>query len=242
MNDDAPQVISSVDDGIGTITLHRPGRLNAYTPDMGDELVTAFRAFADDPAVRAIILTGAGRAFCAGADRTFLAGGAGRNGLRIGQETFIATFACDLFALEKPFIAAVNGPAVGIGATMLLTADLILCAPTARFDFPFMRLGLTPGMGATCLLPLWLGQTAARRILLTGASLDAADALSLGLASTVTGADELLPRAMALARDMAAGPPAVFAATKRLLNRPSAGDLSAAIAAERMAAADLAHP
>lgn len=230
----------SVEDGIGTIMLDRPDRLNAYTPDMGDELVAGFRALAADPAVRAIMLTGAGRAFCAGADRAHLSGRPGRNGLRIGQEAFLNGFAAELLALDKPFLAAVNGPAIGIGATMLLTADAILCGPAARFDFPFTRLGLVPGMGATGLLPVRLGEAAARRILLTGGGLDAETALSLGLVTALVADADLRACARALALEMAAGPPAAFAACKRLLNRRLAAMLPAILQEEAGAAAALA--
>jgi enoyl-CoA hydratase/carnithine racemase len=232
----------AVADGVAIVTLARPARLNAYTPDMGDELVAAFRHLATDPAVGAVVVTGAGRAFCAGADRDHLAGQPGRNGLRLGEEAFLTGFAAELLAFAKPVIAAVNGPAVGIGATMLLTMDLRLCAPSARFDFPFARLGLIPGMGATCLLPALVGEGHARRILLTGAAVGAEEAVALGLAAAVVPDEALLDHAVALARSLLAGRPAALAACKRLLNRRLADALAAAIDDERRATARLATP
>jgi enoyl-CoA hydratase/carnithine racemase len=238
--DDAAQTRLDQAEGVAILTLARPERLNAYTPDMGDELVAHVRRLAADPAVGAIVVTGAGRAFCAGADRDHLAGRPGRNGLRLGEEAFLTGFAAELLAVEKPVVAAVNGPAVGIGATMLLPMDLRLCAPAARFDFPFTRLGLIPGMGATCLLPTLVGDGHARRILLTGAAVAAEEAVALGLASAVVPAEELAARAVALARALLAGRPAALAGCKRLLNRRLADALAAAIDEERRATARLA--
>lgn len=233
------EISTAIGDGVGTITLNRPDRLNAYTPDMGDELVHALRAMIADPAVGAIVLTGAGRAFCAGADRIFLDGSRGRNGLRIGEEFFITGFAAELFAAEKPLIAAVNGAAVGIGATMLLPFDIRIAAPAASFGFPFPRLGLMPGMGSTCLLPHVVGQARARQILLTGATLDAETALNAGLVSEIC--DDPLARADALARAMADADRTAIAAMKRTLGRDIAPTLALAIEAERRETAALAQ-
>ena len=236
---DGIEILAAASHGVGTITLNRPGRLNAYTPDMGDELVDALRAMIADPAIAAIVVTGAGRAFCAGADRAFLDGSRGRNGLRIGEEFFITGFAAELFAAEKPLIAAVNGAAVGIGATMLLPFDIRIAAPAASFGFPFPRLGLMPGMGSTCFLPHVVGEARARQILLTGATLDAAAALNAGLVTEVC--DDPLARAETLARAMADADRNALAAMKRALGRDIAPTLTLAIEAERRESAALAQ-
>lgn len=218
---------------VGLITLDRPDRLNAYTPDMGDELVDGFRSLATDSAVAAIVVTGAGRAFCAGADRDFLSGRLSRRGKPIGEEHFVAGFAEELVSLPKPTIAAVNGPAVGIGATMLLSFDFRLAGRGASFAFPFARLGLMPGMGSTHLLPAIVGAAQARQILLSAATLDAARALEIGLVGEVLDDDALLDGAIALGARLAALDGAALAGCKRALNQATLTDLRAAIAQER---------
>jgi len=218
---------------VGLITLDRPDRLNAYTPDMGDELVDGFRGLATDSAVGAIVVTGAGRAFCAGADRAFLDGRLSRRGKPIGQEHFVAGFADELFSLPKPTIAAVNGPAVGIGATMLLSFDFRLAGRGASFAFPFARLGLMPGMGSTHLLPAIVGAAQAREILLSAATLDAARALEIGLVGDVLDDEALLDGAIALGARLAALDGAALAGCKRALNQANLAGLRAAIAQER---------
>lgn len=218
---------------VGLITLDRPNRLNAYTPDMGDELVNAFRTLATDRTVGAIVVTGAGRAFCAGADRDFLSGRLSRHGKPIGEEHFVAGFTEELFSLPKPTIAAVNGPAVGIGATMLLSFDFRLAGRSASFAFPFARLGLIPGMGSTHLLPAIVGAPHARQILLAAATLDASRALEIGLVGDMLDDGALLDEAVALGARLAALDGAALAGCKRALNDASLDDLRAAIARER---------
>lgn len=218
---------------VGLITLDRPDRLNAYTPDMGDELVDGFRSLATDSAVGAIVVTGAGRAFCAGADRAFLDGRLSRHGKPIGEEHFVAGFTEELVSLPKPTIAAVNGPAVGIGATMLLSFDFRLAGRGASFVFPFARLGLMPGMGSTHLLPAIVGAAQARQILLSAAALDAARALEIGLVGDVLDDDALLDGAIALGARLTALDGAALAGCKRALNQATLTGLRAAIAQER---------
>lgn len=212
------EIEQTIRDEVGIITLARPERLNAYTPDMGVELVAALRGLWGDPKVRAVVVTGAGRGFCAGADRAFAGGETGRSGFRLGEEPFLCGFAEELALAPKPMIAAVNGAAVGIGATMLLPFDLRIASDQASFGFPFAKLGLMPGMGATYLLPRLVGRTAARRILLSGASLGAAQALEIGLANEVVAHDELLPRAMTVAQSLMGKGAGIIASLKRALN------------------------
>ncbi|MBC2778966.1 enoyl-CoA hydratase/isomerase family protein [Parasphingopyxis marina] len=229
------------DGNVGVITLDRPDRLNAYTPDMGDELVDAFRALAGDAAIGAILLTGSGRAFCAGADRAFLDGERGRNGKRIGEEHFISDFAPELFAIPKPVIAAVNGPAVGIGATMLLPLDIRIAGKSALFGFPFARLGLMPGMGSTCLLSAIVGLSRAKEIFLTGATLDSAAALEAGLVSRVVADADLPAAANELARAVAGNDAAAMAEVKRAMAHSMAEELGRAIENEQREARALAQ-
>ncbi|MDH4325698.1 MAG: crotonase/enoyl-CoA hydratase family protein [Betaproteobacteria bacterium] len=191
---------------IATITLHRPEKLNAFTRLMRDELVDAFaRADADDE-VRAVIVTGAGRAFCAGADLS--AGSATfdyakREGLSAdthrdggGQVTL------RIFDMKKPVIAAVNGPAVGIGATMLLPMDLRLCSTEARFGFVFTRRGIVPEACSSWFLPRLVGIAQALEWTLSGRVFPAQEALAGRLVSKVLAPAELLPAARALAKEI----------------------------------------
>jgi enoyl-CoA hydratase/carnithine racemase len=196
-----------VDDRIATVTLHRPDRLNAFTRAMRDELIDAFsRADADD-GVRAVVVTGAGRAFCAGAD---LSAGAAtfdyaqREGLTEathrdggGQVTL------RLFDMTKPVIAAVNGPAVGIGATMQLAMDVRIASSEARFGFVFTRRGIVPEACSSWFLPRLVGIGQALEWTLTGRVFGADEALAGGLVQRVVPPEALLPAAMALAREIA---------------------------------------
>ncbi|MDH4174206.1 MAG: crotonase/enoyl-CoA hydratase family protein [Betaproteobacteria bacterium] len=200
------QIHYDVAERIATITLHRPEKLNAFTGVMRDELVDAFsRADADDE-VRAVIVTGAGRAFCAGADLS--AGSATfdyakREGLSAethrdggGQVTL------RIFEMKKPVIAAVNGPAVGIGATMLLPMDVRLCSAEARFGFVFTRRGIVPEACSSWFLPRLVGISQALEWTLSGRVFPAEEALAGRLVSKVVVPDELLPAARLLAKEI----------------------------------------
>ncbi|WP_417593209.1 enoyl-CoA hydratase/isomerase family protein [Parasphingorhabdus sp.] len=229
------------DGRVGVITLNRPEKLNAYTPDMGDELVEVFRSFAADPDIGAILFTANGRAFCAGADRAFLHGERGRNGLRIGEEYFIDGFVSELFSIDTPIIAAVNGPAVGIGATMLLALDIRIASTSALFSFPFAKLGLMPGMGSTVLLPAIVGLSRAKDILLSGATLTCAEALDAGLISQVYSEAKLNQAARERAHMIASNDGPATAASKRALAGSLAASLPNAIKGEQREARELAH-
>lgn len=224
---------------VALITLNRPARLNAYTPDMGDALVAAFRDSAADDDVGAIVVTGAGRAFCAGADRDLLTGARARNGLRIGEEFFIRGFAPELHAFAKPTLVAINGPAVGIGATMTLPFDIRLAAESAVLDFPFPRLGLMPGMGSSALLPRLVGEGRARQMMLAGGPVDARAAHACGLVAEVLPDAALLARALDLATRMAGFDRAAYHACKTALAAGAGRSVEQALAAELQASARL---
>jgi enoyl-CoA hydratase/carnithine racemase len=203
--------------GTATLTLHRPDRLNAFTAAMAGELVAAFDLADADDAVRVVLLTGAGRGFCAGAD---LAGGratfAGR-GDDPGTGGTIAGVRRDgggivslrIAASRKPVIVAVNGPAVGVGATMTLPADIRIAADTAKFGFVFARRGLVPEAASSWFLPRIVGISQAMEWVATGRVFDAAEALAGRLVSRVVPAAELMPAARALADEIAANTSAV---------------------------------
>jgi enoyl-CoA hydratase/carnithine racemase len=207
----------AVDDGVATVTLDRPDKLNAFTPTMMRELIAAFDATDADDAVRAVIVTGAGRAFCAGAD---LGAGASSfdRGTRDdapfkpdGSPDYAAQSARDgggqvtlrIFRSLKPVIAAINGPAVGIGATMTLAMDVRLASEAARIGFVFARRGIVPEAASSWFLPRVVGIGQALEWTLTGRVFAAAEALAGGLVSRVLPPDALLPAARALAREIA---------------------------------------
>jgi enoyl-CoA hydratase/carnithine racemase len=200
------QIIEDLEDGILTITLNRPNRLNAWTETMAQELISAFdRADADD-AVRVVIITGSGRAFCAGAD------------LEKGGETFDwrareaadavprdngGRFTLRVFASLKPVIAAVNGPAVGVGVTMTLPMDIRLAADDARFGFVFARRGIVPEAASSWFLPRVVGISQALEWVSTGRVFSAEEALAGGLVRSLHPREELLEAARSLAREIA---------------------------------------
>ncbi|MFN8641977.1 MAG: enoyl-CoA hydratase-related protein, partial [Candidatus Binatia bacterium] len=201
------QITYAADDGVATITLNRPEKLNAWTPIMGGELVDAFRAADRDPAVRAVIFTGAGeRAFCAGADMGFFAeqiaagGGTGSSG---GGPARVEDFPQLMRKLSKPTIAALNGYALGIGATMPLLCDLRLACPEAQIGFLFSRMGVMAELGSTYLLPRIVGTARACELMLTGRRFGAAECERMGLVNHVVPRAELLDAARALAREIA---------------------------------------
>jgi len=206
-------------DRVATITLDRPDRLNAFTRRMRDELIDAFgRADADDE-VRVVIVTGAGRAFCAGAD------------LSAGRDTFNAAnresagledrrdgggrVSLAIYASKKPVIAAVNGPAVGVGVTMTLPMDIRIASSAARFGFVFARRGIVPEACSSWFLPKVVGISRAAEWLYTGRVFGAEEALAGGLVSRVVPPEELLPAARALAREIADHTSAVSVALSR---------------------------
>jgi len=206
-----------VADQIATITLHRPERLNAYTAAMGAELFAAMRELDGDDGVRAIIVTGAGNAFCAGADLEARGATFARDGAWMGgaDEDKVQPW-----NMRTPVIAAINGAAVGIGATLPLRWDIRIASDRARIGFVFTRRGVIPEANSTWLLPRIVGISVAAELMLTGRTVDAAEALRLGLVSRVVPHDELIPAARALAGDIAAKTaPVAVAVTKRLLWR-----------------------
>ncbi|MGH7353770.1 MAG: crotonase/enoyl-CoA hydratase family protein [Candidatus Rokuibacteriota bacterium] len=212
------QIRYEVDGPVCTVTLNRPDRLNAVTKRMLEELIAACdRADADD-SVRAVIVTGAGRAFCAGADLE--AGGRAFDPALRGWD--IATHrdggglvTLRVFDMKKPVIAAINGPAVGFGVTMTLPMDVRLASAEARIGFVFARRGVVPEACSTWFLPRLVGIQQAAEWVYTGRVFDAQEALAGGLVSRVLPPEELLPTARALAREIAENTSAVSVAIAR---------------------------
>lgn len=230
---------TAIEDGILTITLNRPDRLNAFTPVMMKELIAAFDAADADDEVRAVIMTGAGRAYCAGADLG--AGGATfdytkradrlEQGSPVGEDGRVdyshpgvrdggGRLTLRIFNSKKPVIGAINGPAVGIGATMTLPMDFRLASETARFGFVFARRGIVPEAASSWFLPRLVGISQALDWCYSGRLFDAAEALKGGLVRSVHAPDDLLPAARALAKELTAeSAPVSIALTRQMMWR-----------------------
>lgn len=217
------------DSRVATITLNRPQALNALTVPMKVALLEAFRRLDADPAVRAVVLTGAGRAFCAGQDlRERLEPDAAPLGAEVRERYNPIILA--MRGLSRPIVAAVNGVAAGAGASLALACDLRIASEAASFALAFGRVGLVPDSGATWFLPRLVGATHAAELALLGDPLPAADALRLGLVGRVVPDDRLAAEARAVAARLAAGAPRAMTLTKQALD--AAWDLDLATALE----------
>ena len=211
-------------DGIATVTLNRPARLNAWVPRMGAELTAAFRDIDHDRSVRVAILTGAGRAFCAGADMEFFAGqieaGGGTAAEAAPQAAGparVEEFPMLMRRLSKPVIAAINGYALGVGCTMTLLCDIRLAAAEAKLGFLFSRMGVMAELGSTFLLPRLVGLGRACEFMFTGKQYDAAECERAGLVNRVVPGAQLLDAARAMARDIAQCAPLSILLTRQAL-------------------------
>ena len=193
-------------DRIAIITLNRPERLNAWTAQMSAELHAAITACNDDPNIGAMVITGAGRGFCAGADirdnfKTRMEGASAADAPREMPGNWI-----ELVRSSKPLIAAVNGASVGVGATMILPMDVIVASEDAKFGMLFVKMGVTPELASSHFLVQRLGFGRASEMCLTARLYSGREAFEMGLADRLAAPDELLPVATALAREMAANP------------------------------------
>ncbi|MGW1531741.1 enoyl-CoA hydratase/isomerase family protein [Streptomyces aureus] len=227
----------TTDNAISWITLNRPEAMNALTWDQRERVIGLLAEASADPGVRAVVVTGTGRGFCAGAD---LRGGppAGdrvpgdvARTIRLGAQRLIAA----VLDCEKPVIAAVNGTAAGIGAHLAFACDLVLAAEQARFIEVFVRRGLVPDGGGAYLLPRLVGPRRAKELMFFGDALSAADAERIGLVNRVVAPDELEKTARAWAERLAAGPTRALALTKQLVNASLDTDRATAFAAEAAA-------
>jgi enoyl-CoA hydratase/carnithine racemase len=229
-------------DAIATITLNRPEKLNAYTVEMGEEVVAAFRRLRDDDSVRAVVLAGAGRAFCAGVDLDALRAhqaGAASQGPRLGEEAFLRELPLELLAYPKPVVAALHGSAIGVGVTMTLPCDLRIAAEGTKLGLTFAKLGLLPGLGSTHLLPRLVGLGRALELVLTARVVGAAEAAAIGLVSRVVPADSLAKEARETARALAELRPEVVAAAKAALHFGAGASMADAMRNEQQVSAAL---
>ena len=230
MSQQTQELLLEIKNRVALLTLNRPERLNAYTPELGLTLFSRFAELDRDDGVRAIIVTGAGRAFCAGAD---LAAGGSTFAGRPFESTAGPEARAQPWRMRKPIIAAINGPAVGVGATLPLQWDLRVMSDRAKIGFIFVRRGVMPEANSTWLLPRLVGMSKAMDFLLTGRLIGPDECLASGLVSRVVPHDKLLDEARALAEDIALNTaPVSVAITKRLLWQ-QLGQLDPAEAKER---------
>ncbi|MCE2391418.1 MAG: enoyl-CoA hydratase/isomerase family protein [Proteobacteria bacterium] len=226
------QILYEVEEGIATVTLNRPEKLNAFTGTMGEEIYDAFGRATDDPEVRSIVLTGAGSGFCAGVDLTRISDPGESEKIRAGN--FIRKFADENYHRPKPTICAINGAAVGVGVTMVLSFDLRVAALDAKLRVPFVKLGMLPGFGTTRLLPQLVGRGRALDLLLSARPILGEEALEIGLVERAVPAEQVLPTALELARALAGMDPLVLEYCKRSVAAGmAAGSLAEAVESEQ---------
>ncbi|MET3473641.1 2-(1,2-epoxy-1,2-dihydrophenyl)acetyl-CoA isomerase [Novosphingobium sp. 1529] len=215
---DYENIIYDVSERIATITLNRPDAMNATTDQLYSELQHLIPRIAADPGVLVVILTGAGRGFCAGADLK-----ASKDSLtplqrRARHRWILKEVLEPLYKLEKPVIAAVNGAAAGAGANIALSCDIIIASEKASFIQAFAKVGLMPDLGGMFFLSRAVGINKAKELCFTARKVPAEEALALGIANKVVPHDALMDEARAMARQIAAGSPTAMAMSKRLLN------------------------
>jgi 2-(1,2-epoxy-1,2-dihydrophenyl)acetyl-CoA isomerase len=223
----------------GTITLNRPESLNAWTEQFGLELGQVIASEAADESVRAVLITGAGRGFSSGADLKagFHAAPDGRPDIRTELEDVYHPVITGVRRLPKPVVAAVNGPAVGIGLSLALACDLVVAAESAFVSLAFVNIGLMPDGGSTAFVPPAVGKARAFELAMLGERLSAAQALEWGLINRVYPDARLMDEARALTQRLADGPTRSYASSKQALNRSIYSDLDGQLALE----AELQH-
>ena len=233
-------VIWDVEDGVGRITLNRPDTLNAWNEQFGLDLRQVVTQDARDDSVRALLITGAGRAFSSGADLKASAADVADDGMpdvRKRLKELYHPILLGLRELPKPVVAAVNGPAVGIGASLALACDLIVASSSAYFNLAFVNIGLMPDGGSTAFVPAAVGKARAFQMALLGERIPALQALDWGLINKVVEPESLSKESLELAQRLARGPTRSYAGSKRALNQMVYGDLNAQLELE----ADIQH-
>jgi 2-(1,2-epoxy-1,2-dihydrophenyl)acetyl-CoA isomerase len=215
-----PDLIETIEDGVATLTFNRPERMNALSTPIMEGLLHGLPRLAGDPGVRVIVLTGAGRAFCAGGDvKSMAEGGEERSAaeatVRLRSRMEVSR---TLHELPKPTIAMINGPAAGAGLAFALACDLRIASASARLVTAFVKVGFSGDFGGSFFLTRLVGTAKARELYFTGRPVDAQEALSLGLVNRVVPDDQLADATMELARSLAQGPQIALSLMKRNLN------------------------
>ncbi|AAS82039.1 enoyl-CoA hydratase [Thermus thermophilus] len=222
-------ILKERQDGVLVLTLNRPEKLNAITGELLDALYAALKEGEEDREVRALLLTGAGRAFSAGQDLTEFGDRKPDYEAHLRRYNRVVEA---LSGLEKPLVVAVNGVAAGAGMSLALWGDLRLAAVGASFTTAFVRIGLVPDSGLSFLLPRLVGLAKAQELLLLSPRLSAEEALALGLVHRVVPAEKLMEEALSLAKELAQGPTRAYALTKKLLLETYRLSLTEALALE----------
>lgn len=209
-------ILLNIEDSVATITLNRPEAMNAWNTAISRDLGHALAALDKDDAVRAVVITGAGRAFCAGAD---LSGDAGGFDAKSDEDARAALAFPPVmpYQIRKPVLAAINGHAIGVGITFPMTCDIRIVAEDAKIQFAFVRRGLTPELGSHVIVPRIAGLSVAADLMLSGRMISGSEMARLGLASCALPAAEVLPAALERARDYKNTAPVSVAVTKHLL-------------------------
>ena len=225
-------ITSATIDNVTTITLNRPDKLNAFYGTMREDLLAALQAAENDAACRVVVITGAGRAFCAGGDVEYMAAlqreknvDAFRTLLDAGRNVLI-----QIANMEKPVIAAINGVAAGAGCNLALACDYRIASPSAKLGETFVRIGLHPDWGGTWFLPRLVGRSRAFELLTSGRMVDAQEALAIGMIDRI--ADDLNAEIAAFTRALAAAPPIAIAGIKTALDMSEESDLLAQLELE----------
>jgi 2-(1,2-epoxy-1,2-dihydrophenyl)acetyl-CoA isomerase len=223
---------TSIANGIATITLNRPEKLNAFTGTMREDLLAALQSCERDDAARVVVITGAGRAFCAGGDVEYMASLQAANDTTSFRKLLDAgrDVVLQIVSMEKPVIASINGVAAGAGCNLALACDYRIASDQAKLGETFVRIGLHPDWGGTWLLPRLVGRSRALELCMTGRMIGAAEALAIGMVDRV--AADVASETETFARAIADGPPLAIRAIKRALNASERNDLRAQLELE----------
>ncbi len=227
-------ILSSSESGVTTITLNRPEKLNTFSGTMREDLLAALESAERDPHCRAVVITGAGRGFCAGGDVAFMVELRERDDVA-GLKKLLdagAAIVTRIVSMTKPVVAAINGVAAGAGCNLALACDYRIASDAATLAESFVRIGLHPDWGGTWLLPRIVSRSRAFEMMISGRSVDAREALSIGLVDRVIPAAELSQEVAATARSFAGAPPVAASGIKRALRQSERNDLRAQLALE----------
>lgn len=227
--------------GVAIIKLNRPKAMNAINDQMKVELTDIVRKVKHDQDVKAVILTGEGRAFCAGGDVKEMSGTRAPMFLRNRMRTYLHQIVIMISQMEKPVITAVNGYAVGAGCNLALSGDIILASDQAKFSEIFVQVGLIPDAGGFYFLPRLIGLHKAKELVFRGKMIDAREADRIGLVNHVYPHDELMPKALEMANELADGPTLAIGMAKTMLNQSADLDLIRALDYEAAAQAIMAN-
>jgi 2-(1,2-epoxy-1,2-dihydrophenyl)acetyl-CoA isomerase len=227
--DTVPELLETIEDGVATLTFNRPERLNALSTPIMEGLLRGLPRLAGDPAVKVVVLTGAGRGFCAGGDVKSMAEGGERRSAAEATTHLRSRMEVSriLHELPKPTIAMINGPAAGAGLALALACDLRIAGTSARLVTAFVKVGFSGDFGGSYFLTQLVGTAKARELYFTGRPVDADEALTLGLVNRVVPDDQLRDATMEFARSLARGPQIALSLMKRNMNCAESGGLAA---------------